>query len=167
MPCHTKPTRSARYSVSSSSPSRPRSRPSTSTTTGRGTVEPAHQVQDRGLAGAARTDDREELRGRDVEIDAGERDDADVAHPVHLVRVAEAHERVGPLRPVAVGADDVLDHSASPRSTPVTDARRSARADSASAIAVAATMAASAMPSDTQSIRNTGGGYATERLGPT
>ena len=31
VPCHTKPTRSARYSVSSSSPSSPRSRPSTST----------------------------------------------------------------------------------------------------------------------------------------
>ena len=125
---------------------------------GRRAVEAADEVQDRRLAGAARAHDGEELALVHVEVDAGQRHDPHVPDPVHLVGVAEAHERVLSLRPVAIRAHLVLDHSASPRSTPVTEARSIARADSASASAVAPRIAARAIPSDVQSIRNTGGG---------
>src|SRR5262245_27790953 len=133
-------------------------------------VEPADHVEDRRLARAARADDRDELALGDVEVDAAERHDAGVRDPVDLEHVPEPDQRAAvgarPLRRDR-RADRPRAHSASPRSTEVTDERSSARSASSSPIAVAATIADSEIANDVQSTTRIGGGNAEPMLRPT
>src|SRR5207247_10743126 len=110
-------------------------------------IEPAEQVQDRRLPGPARPDDRDELPGLDLEIDAGQGDDPRVADVVDLVDAVESNVRAGAVgsipRPRRGSLVPHPGHSGSPRRTALIDERSSAR------VAVtAATVAAPAITSN-------------------
>ena len=60
-----------------------------------GRVDAAEEVEERGLARAARSDDRHELAARDAEIDVVEGGDVDLAHLVVLADVLEHDDVVG------------------------------------------------------------------------
>src|SRR5207244_995172 len=130
-------------------------------------------VQDAGLPGPAGADERDELAPGHVEGDPAEGGHARVGDPVDLVHVLQAHERV-PAHHVA-GAGEALPaierdarrfggrraaHSASPGSTVVTGAARSARAASARPSPAVATTAAAKTASARQSRNRSGGGNA-------
>src|SRR5918995_1234965 len=142
-------------------------------------VESADHVQDRRLTRAARAHDGQELALAHVEVDAAERDDAGVGNAIDLEHVPEPHERL-PVRadrprpapqlgldPPARRSACRLAHSASPRSTDVTEERSSARSAASNPIADAATMALSDTASAGQSNTRIGGGKADPMLRPT
>ena len=141
-------------------------------------IQAADHVEDRRLARAARSDDREELALADVEVDAAERDDAGVGYPIDLEDVPEPDERLSERADrLSASAHLGLDssggrasrgrHSASPRRTDVTEDRRSARSAASRPIAVAATIALSEIASAGQSNTRIGGGNADPMLRPT
>src|SRR4029453_15133127 len=142
-------------------------------------VESTDHVQDRRLARAARAHDRQELALAHVEVDAAECDDAGVGDAIDLVDVPDPHERLaeradrlGPapqrrLDPPARRCAGLLAHSASPRSTEVTEERRSARSAASNPIAGAATSARRGTPRPGQSNTRIGGGNADPMLRPT
>ena len=118
---------------------------------GRRAVDPADEVQDAGLPGAAGADDGGERAREDLEADAAERRDAGVSHSVHLVDAVEPdrHRR----------------HSGSPRRTADADAVLIPAAETRSPIAsvtAEATAAASAAFRSTRSF-----GTPTATLGTT
>src|ERR671911_536200 len=124
-------------------------------------------------------DDGQELALAHVEIDAAESDDAGVGDAIDLEHVPKPHERF-PVRadrprsapqlgldPPARRSARRLTHSASPRSTDVTEERSSARSAASNPIADAATMALSETASAGQSNTRIGGGNADPMLRPT
>ena len=123
---------------------------------GGGAVQATQEVQDRGLARAARPDDRQELAAGDVQVDAAERDDAGVADPVHLEDVPQPGQHVPAFGGEPLGAHHR--HSASPRRTPVTDERISVRIASARPSDVVTATRSNATPRLSQSITSKGGG---------
>src|SRR5215207_7384720 len=141
-------------------------------------VQAADHVQDRRLARAAGAHDGQELALAHVEVDAAERDDTGVGDAIDLEHVPEPHERLAEradrLRSASqLGLDPAarrsarLAHSASPRSTDVTEERSSARSAASNPIADAATMALNETASAGQSNTRTGGGNADPMLRPT
>src|SRR6185503_19999887 len=127
------------------------------------TVQAADHIQDRRLARTARAHHGEELALADVEVHAAERHHAGVRDPVDLEHVPEPHERLAErarrlgAAPPNLGLDPParrgarLAHSASPRSTEVTEERSSARSAASSPIADAAMIALSEIASAGQS----------------
>ena len=111
------------------------------------------------LPDSAGTDDGQELPPRHVEIDPTQCDHARVGDPVDLEHVPEPDQRVLITRTVELGAHLVLHaHSASPRSTPVTELRSNERIESTSATLEASAIATTTPASIRQSITSTGTG---------
>jgi hypothetical protein len=61
----------------------------------RGHVETAQDVQERGLAAAGRAEQHHELAGIQIEIDAAQGVDLDLAHAIHLGDAARAEDELG------------------------------------------------------------------------
>src|SRR5690606_6317277 len=61
---------------------------------GRGAVEPAEDVEERGLPAAGGAEEDDELAREEVEVDAPERVDLDLAGPVHLRQAARLEHRL-------------------------------------------------------------------------
>ena len=156
MPCQTKPMRSSAVAREGVDAEQPEVLSVDLDRAGRGAIEPADQVEDRRLPGAARADDREELARRDVEVDSAERDHPGLGDAVDLVHVPEPDQYLAIGRCEQLGADHR--HSASPRNTPVTDERIRVRIAAQSAIALATTIVTTAAPIAGQSSTRTGGG---------
>ena len=96
---------------------------------------------------------------RHVEIDPTQCDHARVGDPVDLEDVPEPDQRVLITRTVELRAHLVLHaHSASPRSTPVTELRSKERIESTSATLEANAIATTTPASIRQSITSTGTG---------
>src|SRR5580765_2034488 len=57
-------------------------------------VDAGNEVEDRRLAAARRADDRDELAGVDLEVDAAQRGIVEASHPVRLLDVLERDQRL-------------------------------------------------------------------------